>query len=124
MLVLYWYWHGTAGGAVQRGAVREGFVGGVVAVAVAVCSCSCSCGCAARPCLVSMRDKCLSLPPFPLCPALLCSACFFSLLLFFCLDLCNLQIDRCMTRSDIRSKLPFLILATLLWPLYQLCLRF
>ena len=31
MLVLYWYWHGTAGGAVQRGAVREGFVGGVVA---------------------------------------------------------------------------------------------
>jgi hypothetical protein len=37
--------YGTAGGAVQCGALREGFVGGVVAVA------GCSCRCAARPCL-------------------------------------------------------------------------
>jgi hypothetical protein len=48
---------------------------------------------------------------------LLCAACFFFGFAWTCVIIC-----RCMTRADIRSTLPSLILATLLWPLYQLCL--
>jgi len=72
--------------AVQCGAVRCSSTGricwrggcGLSQVAVAV---------AQRGRVSVSEGQCLSLPPYPQCPALLCSACFF----LFCLDLCNLQ---------------------------------
>jgi hypothetical protein len=80
-------WVGTVRRVVQCSAVRC-FTGricwrGGCAVAVAV---------AQRGRVCVSEDQCLSLPPFPLCPALL-SACFFFCFVLFCFawTLCNLQ---------------------------------
>jgi hypothetical protein len=80
MLVRYGGWCS----AVRCSAVREGFCwrGGCGR------GCSCSCSLRSEAVSVSVRDNVSPLPPFPLCPALLCVFFFLSL---FCLDLWNLQ---------------------------------